>query len=201
MLLRVHAGVRAVTLTRGYFGTVRAWRPLGIWRVLLLAALLAAAPSSAVLGDDGSRNHERAETLRQQSRDRAVSGLGYPTVEDSDDTPPRTTDYDALSSAIERLARIVERMRGPVPGLPTADAPPSDLRAVYGPDGPTERSVRLILEYRLMVGGNPRLKVGAVDEGETAVRATVVTRDDSLVEEYEVDKATGVWRPVRPATP
>ena len=54
-----------------------------------------------------------------------------------------------------------------------------------------------MLEYRLMVLGNPRLAVGAVtDQGATIV-ARVVTPDGSLVEKFEIDKESGVWTPAR----
>lgn len=81
----------------------------------------------------------------------------------------------------------------PVPG----GAPLASVSSVYGPDGPTKKSVRLLLEYRLMVAGNPRLKIGEIVDHGDRVTAQVVTTDGSLVDEYVVDKKTGVWRPVR----
>ena len=48
-----------------------------------------------------------------------------------------------------------------------------------------------------MVAGNPRLRVGEVTAKDAAIIARVVTVDGSLVEEYAVDKRTGLWNPVR----
>jgi len=84
-----------------------------------------------------------------------------------------------------------------LPGSVGAIGDPDDIKTVYGPDGPTVKSVRLILEYRLMVAGNPRLKVGKVTEKGEAIRAQVVTIEGALVEEYDVIRKTGEWRTVR----
>ena len=103
-----------------------------------------------------------------------------------------------------RLAAVMQGMGAGSPGAWQGGAAPglgsfmnTGSVPAYGPDGPTEKSVRLILEYRLMVAGNPRLKVGSVADKGDAVHATVVTPDGSLVEEYDVSKATGAWAPVR----
>jgi len=52
--------------------------------------------------------------------------------------------------------------------------------------------VQLWLEAYLEQVGNPRLKVGTVEEADDAtVRAEIVTVDDSLVESLVVDRRTG----------
>ena len=162
------------------------------------------------------RQHERANALRERARARAESQLGYEDAIPS--ARSRQIDYYALSQQISRLSAIVQRLaasmdareqQGFIPVAPAGLAetgslgaqPPgagaTGVRAVYGPDGPTEKSVQLILDYRLMVLGNPRLAVGAItDEGATIV-ARVVTPDGSLVEKFEIDKESGVWTPVR----
>ena len=71
------------------------------------------------------------------------------------------------------------------------------LVRLYGPNGPTERSVRLILEYRLMVAGNRRLTVGKIKDQGNEITAEVITVDGSLVEKYTIDKYVGEWKPVR----
>ncbi len=56
-------------------------------------------------------------------------------------------------------------------------------------------SVRADLEKHLTLMGNPRLKVGRVEaEGENVIVAEVVTVDDSLVNRFEIDRATGRWQ-------
>lgn len=195
-------------------------RRLIFFGIMILASAGAAAPVGA-RADDGfgvkgqaltqqERRNLRANILRQQSKDRALSQLGYETL-GSDQTFQRSIDFFALGEQIRRLGALIQEISvAPVasqvsvpedaaallPVMPEANAP-VDVRAVYGPDGPTAKSVRLILEYRLTVNGNPRLKVGDVDTGDKVITASIVTRDGSLVEQYAINRETGVWEPVR----
>jgi hypothetical protein len=153
------------------------------------------------------RQHERGIVLREIARDRAESRLGYDDV--GYDPRNRTIDYYALSAQVAHLWALLQAMAPDSQGYvapPSPPAPPgwlgaagpeSGVAAVYGPQGPNERSVRLLLEYRLMVVGNPRLAVGEIRDEEENVYAQVVTSDGSLVEEYRIEKGTGMWRPVR----
>jgi len=186
---------------------VRRWVSVATAGPVALALLFFAAPAAA---DDKptqqDRNTARANNLRQQSRENAERRLDYPY---SPVTQGITADdYYALGQQIQRLGVLIQAWQNaavsgaslgrPVPfvpaeGLPTREA----VISVYGPDGPTEKSVRLLLEYRLMLAGNPRLTVGKVaDQGET-ILGQVATRDGSVVDEYRVDKKTGAWTPVR----
>ena len=46
--------------------------------------------------------------------------------------------------------------------------------------------------------GNPRLKLGKVTEKDAdTITADIVTKDDSLVQEFEVDRHTGFYRAVK----
>ncbi len=57
--------------------------------------------------------------------------------------------------------------------------------------------VRKMFEARLAWRGNPNLKLGEVKErDEDTIVADVVTKDDSLVQRYQVDRHTGFMRPV-----
>ncbi len=192
----------------------------------LAVALLAAAPalvaspawavSHLVPPTFEERQHQRANALRERAAARAEARLGYEDAIPSART--RQIDFYALSQQISRLSLIVERLAtsmgagGEQGFIPTAPAgladsgslgaqPPgtgaTGVRAAYGPDGPTEKSVRLLLEYRLMVLGNPRLAVGAIDDQGATIVARVVTPDGSLVEKFEIDKESGVWTPAR----
>ncbi len=188
-----------------------------VWSIVaatgMLAALVIAGPVVVQASDkkdrtSEERRHDRARVLRERSTDAARSRIGYPSV----DGPITTTEpdtYYVLSLQIERLAGMIQALRraeaqrkaapaglGAVPSSPVT-APLSDVKTVYGPAGPTEKSVRLLLEYRLMIAGNPRLKIGRVADAGEAITAQVVTVDGSVVEEYKVSKKTGVWQPVR----
>ena len=56
--------------------------------------------------------------------------------------------------------------------------------------------VRATLERGLAWSGNPRLMAGEVRERDAdVVIADIVTRENSLVERFLVDRKTGVWRP------
>lgn len=188
-----------------------------------LAALLLAAvfwPGGALVWAEGSekktlkeRQHQRADFLRERSKNNARASLGYENVY----TPEITRDIDfySLGLQIERLGAIIQSLAGPgqvqpfipIPsqgrtgsgvagtGMDTSVSP--GVARVYGPAGPTEKSVRLFLEYRLMVAGNPRLVVGKVREAGNRIIANVVTIDGSLVEKYSIDKKTGIWVPIR----
>ena len=167
------------------------------------------------------RQNLQADAMRQQSLENARSQLGY------DDAlilqylypPPytlRTTDFQALSNQIARLGALIQSAaallgsvtdnHGFVPKVPSdlsaigtlpGKSPSGQIPSIYGPDGPNAKSVRFLLEYRLMVAGNPRLTIGKVTEDEEKVVAQIVTTDGSLVEKYSIDKRTGIWKPTR----
>jgi len=103
----------------------------------------------------------------------------------------------AAETQRQQATAAVRPVVPPAPGISTLGEAQSGATAIYGPEGPTERSVRLLLEYRLMVTGNPRLRIGKIADDGTSVTAQVVTAEGSLVEEYGIDKKTGVWRPIR----
>jgi len=171
---------------------------------LFAGAALAAAPAARA-ADDETKLKE-AESLRKAAESKAESKLGRPDAIDLIiGGRDRDVDYYSLGRQISRLAAFMRAFGQTLDpatsaglGIVGGAAPPAgDTRAVYGPGGPTEKSVRLILEYRLMVTGNPRLAIGKITEDAERVVAEVVTADGSLVETYAIDKKTGAWRPVR----
>ena len=155
--------------------------------------------------DIQERNFERADFYRERAKLNAQSNLDYPFI------PYQTgrgsqIDYVGLTHQIQILAAQLQAVaaeaaatkmqEGSAPGLelPVASG---TKEGTYGPDGPTEKSVAVLLEYRLMVSGNPRLKVGPIkDEGDN-IRANIVTENGAVVDEYLVNKSNGVWSPVR----
>lgn len=187
---------------------------LGRWVLYLLPSLLLSVASPMLSQADETttfqeRKHERADALRKESMDRARSRLGYEFVQPGIAT--RHIDFWALSAQAARLGAMLDatlsQMRGAPPGYgqnpafppgPTAGLAPrvqgkGYLSALYGPKGPTAKSVRALLEYRLVVIGNPRLAVGNVEEKKDRVMVDIVTKDGSLVDRYSIDKQTGRW--------
>lgn len=199
-------------MTRSKFLPLGVAAALYIWPLApnLTISLISAAQAS----EDNLTNSEKADKLRRKSRRKADSRLGYPDVEPdyiggyyglSDAEERELLDEEALSEQIARLAATVRALRKrarmlppQVPSLaPPAPRASNNLQAIYGPKGPTVKSVRLILEYRLMIIDNPRLMIGKVSENATNVVAHVVTVDGSLVDKFTVDKATGAWVTIR----
>ncbi len=111
---------------------------------------------------------------------------------------------EAISRALAEAARSVDPKPGGTPprdgglGGLAPDVGPGELRDVYGPGGPTVRSVRALLQYRLVLLGNQRLKAGRVYERDERIIAEVVTaREGALVARYMINKTTGAWIPER----
>jgi len=72
----------------------------------------------------------------------------------------------------------------------------------YGPGGQTNQALNLTtddvkarIERWLAFRGNPRLKVGEVKEKDAdTITADIVTKDNSLVQRFIVDRHTGAFR-------
>jgi hypothetical protein len=67
----------------------------------------------------------------------------------------------------------------------------SDLRSRQGGQALGEQDVRSMLGDYLSSTGNPNLKLGAINEKESAFEAEILTKDGSLVDRIAVDKTTG----------
>ena len=68
---------------------------------------------------------------------------------------------------------------------------------LYGPpaEGITVERARAMLEGVLAWHGNPRLKLGTVEEqNDDIIVAEILTVDDSLVQRLAIDRATGTFR-------
>ncbi len=111
---------------------------------------------------------------------------------------------EAIRNAIEDASRAMRREedelaagRGGVGAL-APQMHGRDVRSVYGPRGPTPRSVEALLNYRLVLLGNERLAAGRIFERDSRIIAEVVTaKEKALVARYMIDKNTGVWVPER----
>lgn len=138
------------------------------------------------------------------------------TEEKSD--PADTVDLNAIREQLRRLGEAIRRAMddaartfdskpggsksgggaprdGGLGGL-APKVRPGELHDVYGPGGPTVRSVRALLQYRLVLLGNQRLKAGRIYERDKRIIAEVVTaREGALVTRYMINKTTGIWVP------
>jgi hypothetical protein len=104
---------------------------------------------------------------------------------------------EAIQSATQEAADPDNGGLGGLGGL-APKANEHNVRAIYGPDGPTVRSVKALLDYRLVLLGNPRLKAGQVYEKDGWIVTEVVTaKEEALVARYLVNKTTGAWVPQR----
>jgi len=175
-----------------------------------LGSLLVIGLSNGVLAQQNrstdnqdARNFERADYYRERAQYNAQSNLDYPFIpyqtgrSESVDYVALTHQIQVLAAQLQALAaeaaRLEQEQNNVIPGLEL----PSSEQGTYGPDGPTEKSVAVLLEYKLMVSGNPRLKVGPIKDEGTNIRAQIVTEDGALVDEYLVSKENGVWSPIR----
>ncbi len=60
----------------------------------------------------------------------------------------------------------------------------------------TKDDVRVLMEYKLRFFiRNPNLKLGKIKETEEGFEVQIVTRDDSLVNQFVIDKNTGIMKP------
>ena len=152
------------------------------------------------------RQHLQALQLREAAKARAQSHLGYENI--YRDPRDRQIDYYALNQQISHLSNIIKSLAESEQANKVYTSPPSILprslnpvtapqsiakENIYGPSGPTEKAVRLLLEYQLMINGNERLQVGKIEEKEAFITAEVVTVEGSLVERYRIDKSNGSW--------
>lgn len=166
----------------------------------LIVSVLVAAWAGPALADPLSPT-ERADNNRRQAQYDAQAAIAPAPVLPGTGYPPPETDFVALSMQIERLAahlreQAEQNAPAAVPGL---DLPVSGTGVArhYGPDGPTVKSVRALLDYRLMLAGKPELKAGAVIDEGGGIRVRIVGAGGVVVDEYVVEKASGVWVPAR----
>ena len=110
---------------------------------------------------------------------------------------------------VEGMAAVhgMEPEIGPSGGMgPRAMRQPGTMRGrgmgparLFGPpaEGITVERARTMLEGALAWHGNPRLKLGTVEQqNEDTVVAEILTVDDSLVQRLAIDRATGAIRPI-----
>jgi hypothetical protein len=119
----------------------------------------------------------------------------------------RGTAEGVARGLVEAMAAVhgMEPEIGPSEGMgPRGMRHPSMMRGhglgpalLYGPpaEGITVERARAMLEGVLAWHGNPRLKLGRVEEqNEDTIVAEILTIDDSLVQRLAIDRATGRFR-------
>lgn len=185
--------------------------------------IMAFCPAFQVLADSTFsdskeyKQHTRANDLREKAKANAKASIVRQDVyaQPRDDY---NDELDYLGYQINRLGKLIRALSKELNnqetygGSTTVKVPPlishpkndamvfpnasesSNQLAIYGPQGPTKKSVTLLMEYRLLVGGNPRLKLGKVEEEKDVIKAHIVTVDDSIVQTYIIDKTTGAWK-------
>jgi len=180
---------------------------------------VAAHPFISTSQAEETSDFVRAEALRLQAKLDASADLKSDESLVYQFPRDRRIDFLELSYQISRLGSLIQKTadllseaadnsQGVVPKMPplltesgvvgkTPDAlTANQLTSVYGPDGPNVKSVRFLLEYRLMLTGNPRLVIGKLTENDAKVIAQIVTVDGAVVEEYAVNKQTGFWKAI-----
>ena len=121
----------------------------------------------------------------------------------------RGTAEGVARGLVEGMAAVhnMEPEIGPSEGMgPRGMRQPGMMRGrgmgpapLYGPpaEGITVERARAMLEGVLAWHGNPRLKLGTVEEqNEDTIVAEILTVDDSLVQRLAIDRATGTFRRV-----
>ena len=130
--------------------------------------------------------------------------MGYEQVGLPDDPDQLRGGLEDFGALISRLGATIQRLEAErraaasrlpkIPGLPAGGGQKGHLSKTYGPHGPTVKSVKTLLAYRLVTLGNPNLMVGKVIDRGDHVFATITTREKSLVAAYVIDKKSGRWR-------
>jgi len=156
----------------------------------------------------GEPPRQRADVLRERAERQASQNLGYTPIYQY--PANRQVDSYALTLQISHLAQVIQNLANAyaasqsrsIPlendenGVPMPMSAPmenNNVRAIYGPEGPTAKSVGIVLDYQLLIGGNRVLKKGKIEETADAVHAEVVTSNGKLVREFVVDKNNGLW--------
>jgi hypothetical protein len=97
----------------------------------------------------------------------------------------------------DRMGRMGPGMRGGMIGGQGMMGGMCAMMMAQGDKDLSADQVRAILEGQIAWTGNKRLKVGAVEQkDEETYVADIVTVDDSLVQQVQVDRNTGAMRPV-----
>lgn len=171
--------------------------------IFVLALALPAAAQPNARHSEGTRDNERADVNRQRSVQRSQRAL-QPEVPLYNYPQESGIDFYSLSQQINNLGTIIRQL-GDAAAIATRSmrhvggvmpyVHPGNFRQLYGPQGPTARSVKALLEHRLVVAGNPRLQAGRIISNAETVTAEVVTvKEGALVEKFTIDKATGIWK-------
>ena len=143
-------------------------------------AALAAAPGPVVAEKGKTDGPAEMDLKELKERLRVLGEAIRNAIEDVSRSVGR--GQDGLARGEGGLASLAPKVRG------------RDLREVYGPKGPTLRSVRALLTYRLVLLGNDRLTTGRVYERDKRIIAEIVTvREKAVVARYMIDKTTGTW--------
>ncbi len=171
--------------------------------ILVLALALPGGTQANDAHVEDERDHEMANIIRERAVERSKRAL-QPEFYLYDDSQRREIDFYSLSQQIDRLGAVIRQMgdaaaRAKQSMQETSGVMPyvhpGNFHRLYGPQGPTVRSVKALLEHRLVVAGNPRVKAGRViSDAETVTAEVVTAKEGALVEKFSIDKSTGIWK-------
>jgi len=60
----------------------------------------------------------------------------------------------------------------------------------------TQEQAKMMVEHYLKMKGNPNLKLGKLTDQKDYFVAEITTKDGSLVEKYQIDKNTGLFKSI-----
>lgn len=182
----------------------------GTMAAILLGALtLAGYPVLAGPAHHGDRDSQVAQAQEQPAGE-AESGtpadqppatdrrrMGPGMMPSMSDDEHRMMDPEMMMRMKRMHGEMMGRKGSGMMGGPGMMGGMCAMMMAHGDKELTAEQVRAILEGQIAWSGNKRLKVGAVEQkDEDSYVADIVTVDDSLVQQVEVDRSTGAMRPV-----
>ncbi len=131
----------------------------------------------------------------------AGQGSGTPGCPLANGMGPGMMGQGGMGQGMMGQGQMGSGMMGQGPMGPGMMGPGGGGRQGWGmmaplPEDLSVDSARHMLEHYVAWQGNPRLKLGKVEEEDAdTIVGEIVTQDDSLVQRVEIDRHTGMMRP------
>jgi len=152
--------------------------------------------------DKGERQAIHSNIVRERAKANAQTNLNYEYVYNNSGI----SNQVLLGQQIAQLASMTSSLANQIAQQASSDlvygpqlsiAPvvnsSTPVTNIYGPTGVNVKTVRTLLNYRLMIAGNPNIKAGKVHDNAKYVLVELVTLNGSLVGKYQVSKENGQW--------
>lgn len=152
--------------------------------------------------EKGERQAVHSNIIRERAKANAQANLNYDYVYNNAGVSYQVLlgqQISQLASMTSSLANQIARQANsdPAYGPQLSIAPvvnsSTHVTNIYGPTGVNVKTVRTLLNYRLMIAGNPNIKVGKIHDKDKYVLVELVTLNGSLVGKYQVSKQNGQW--------